>query len=70
MLMVEMERTSFKPQLTMTFQELVLIGTKQEKDQAAQHQTGLHSTGELLSEMEELLMELKRKEMEDQHKLL
>lgn len=70
MYMVEMVKTSFKQPLTTIFQELVLIELKKEKVQNAQHQIGLLSTGEQQLEMVELLMELKKREMEDHKKLL
>lgn len=70
MFMVEMVKTSFKQQLTTIFHKLVSIELKKVKVQNAQHQTGLLSTGEQQLEMVELLMVLKKREMEDHKKLL
>ena len=70
MFMVEMVKTSFKQLLTTIFQELVLTELKKEKVRNAQHQIGLLSTGEQQLEMVELLMVLKKREMEDHKKLL
>jgi hypothetical protein len=68
--MVEMEKTSFKQPPTTIFLELVLIELKKVRDHSVVHQTGLLSTGELSLVMEESLMELKKKVMEDQSKSL
>ena len=68
MLMAEMVRTSYKQQLIMIFQELVLIELNKVKDQAVQLQIGQLSTGELQLEMAELLMELKKRVMDAQQK--
>jgi len=70
MLMAEMVRTSCKQQQTMTFQELELIELNKEKVLAVLLQIGLLSTGEQPSEMAELLMELKKRVMDAQQKLL
>ena len=64
--MAEMEKTSSKLLLTMIFLELVSIELKKVRDHSALLQPGLLSTGELSLEMEESLMELKKKVMEDQ----
>lgn len=62
----ETEKTSSKLSLTMIFLELVSIELKKVRDHSALLQPGLLSTGELSLEMEESLMELKKKVMEDQ----
>lgn len=67
--MAEMEKTSYKQQLTMIFLELELIEQNKVKDQAVQLQIGLHSTGEQQLVMVELLMEQKKRAMDVQQKL-
>lgn len=68
--MVETEKTSFKLLPTTISQESESTELKKVRDHSVPHQTGLLSTGEQSLVMEESLMELKKKVMEDHSRLL